>query len=36
MTDLYTALCETWTGERVFGAPTLQAAVHAVRGLPQK
>lgn len=33
MTDLYRALSETWTGERVWGAPDLHAATQAVTGL---
>ncbi|MQS17615.1 phosphoribosylaminoimidazolesuccinocarboxamide synthase [Streptomyces kaniharaensis] len=33
MTDLYRALCETWTGERRWSAPSLAAATRAVLDL---
>ncbi|GAA2718492.1 MULTISPECIES: phosphoribosylaminoimidazolesuccinocarboxamide synthase [Streptomyces] len=33
MSDLYQSLSETWTGERLWNAPTLQAATQAVADL---
>jgi phosphoribosylaminoimidazole-succinocarboxamide synthase len=33
MSDLYQALSETWTGERLWGAPDLHAATQAVTSL---
>lgn len=33
MSDLYRALSETWTGERLWGAPSLDAAAQAVHTL---
>lgn len=33
MSDLYRSLSETWTGERLWNAPDLQAATQAVAGL---
>ena len=33
MSDMYRSLCETWTGERTWGTPGLQAATQAVRRL---
>jgi phosphoribosylaminoimidazole-succinocarboxamide synthase len=35
MSDLYRALSETWTGERLWNAPSLQAATQAVASLIQ-
>lgn len=34
MSDLYTALCQAWTGQRIRKAPELASAVKAVRSLP--
>ncbi|MFG2918118.1 phosphoribosylaminoimidazolesuccinocarboxamide synthase [Kitasatospora sp. NPDC048298] len=36
MTDLYRALCERWTGERHWIAPSLEAATRAVRALAEE
>jgi phosphoribosylaminoimidazole-succinocarboxamide synthase len=35
MSDLYRALSETWTGERLWNAPDLHAATQAVASLIQ-
>jgi phosphoribosylaminoimidazole-succinocarboxamide synthase len=35
MSDLYRALSETWTGERLWNAPDLYAATQAVATLIQ-
>ena len=35
MSDLYRALSETWTGERLWNAPDLHAATQAVATLIQ-
>jgi phosphoribosylaminoimidazole-succinocarboxamide synthase len=36
ITDLYRALSEAWTGERIWNAPDLQAATQAVRRLTNR
>ncbi|MFE4333276.1 phosphoribosylaminoimidazolesuccinocarboxamide synthase [Streptomyces sp. NPDC056831] len=36
MADLYRSLSETWTGERLWNAPDLSAAVQAVAGLSSR